>query len=143
MLGIAASNSTRNETGRSSQRGASSERKIATPMLRGRAMTNARRDDASVPKINGSAPYSSATGSHVVVVRNFHPKCLRDNSEPRTISYAIRKTRANTKNANSIVVFLKTLSPVIDNFILFIQKQQRVITRSPKVITRSLRSVCS
>ena len=55
-LGIAASSSTRNATGWRSQRGENSVRKIATLSARGTAMTSARREDATVPKIIGAAP---------------------------------------------------------------------------------------
>lgn len=51
MLGIAASNSTRNETGRSSHAGASSDRNIAIQRLNGTASTNAKSDEKTVPKI--------------------------------------------------------------------------------------------
>jgi hypothetical protein len=84
--GIAARSSTRNENGRSSHRGASSERKIATPMLRGRASRRARNEERSVPNISGRAPYSSCTGSHVLVARKFQPNFVIVSADPAYIS---------------------------------------------------------
>src|SRR5207237_8198630 len=75
-LGMAASSSTRKATGCRSQRGENSVRKIATLSASGTAINSATRDDASVPKIIGAAPYTSATGSQVDVHRNDGPKRL-------------------------------------------------------------------
>ena len=86
MLGIAARSSTRNENGRSSHRGASSDRNIATPRPRGRAIRRARNDERSVPNIRGRAPYSSCTGSHVLVTRKFHPNFEIVSADPAYIS---------------------------------------------------------
>src|SRR5581483_2044261 len=56
MLGIAARNSIRNETGATRNRGAIRTRKSAAPKLTGTAITNAIIELTAVPKITGSAP---------------------------------------------------------------------------------------
>src|SRR6266566_1681681 len=73
-LGIAARSSTRNAMGCRKARGANSVSKIATPSASGTAISRANNDDASVPKIMGAAPYTSATGSQVDVQRKEGPK---------------------------------------------------------------------
>src|SRR5512140_2318642 len=116
MLGMAASSSTMNETGLSSQGGAISERKTATPSPSGNAMTSASSDENSVPKIKGSAPNSSCTGSQTVLVINPHPNFAIDAPDCRYISRAMKKTSRKTRSAKNIVRFLKTRSPMFSLF---------------------------
>ena len=66
ILGTAAKSSTKKPTGPRNQVGASSDRKMATPKEIGTANTSASSDDAIVPKMNGSAPYISRTGSQTL-----------------------------------------------------------------------------
>jgi hypothetical protein len=106
-----ASNSTGKDIKRSSHRGASSERKIATPRLSGRAITSANTDETSVPKMKGNAPYSSFTGSQVVVVKKFQPNFSIESFDPRYDSYPIRTTSAKIATAKIKVRFLKSTSP--------------------------------
>src|SRR5216117_1842338 len=99
-LGIAASSSTKKATGWRSHRGENSVRKIATLSARGTAINSASRDEASVPKIIGAAPYTSATGSHVEVHRKDGPKRLSagnafTNSTPRMSTISNGSISAN------------------------------------------------
>ena len=55
-LGIAARSSARSDTGVFSQGGANSLMKIAAPTLNGTAMSKARKEETTVPKMKGSAP---------------------------------------------------------------------------------------
>src|SRR5207244_2159538 len=73
-LGTAASSSTRKATGCRIHVGANSVRKMATPSANGTASNRATREDISVPKISGPAPYTSATGSQRPVHRNPNTK---------------------------------------------------------------------
>ena len=73
-LGIAAKSSMRKAHVLDTLRGASSDKKMATPMPSGTAIKSASVEETSVPKIKGRAPKSSATGSQICFVRNDHPK---------------------------------------------------------------------
>src|SRR5205807_572542 len=61
----AARSSVRNTSGALIDAGDSSEMKTAIPSATGAAMISARMDEYSVPQMNGSAPNSPETGSHV------------------------------------------------------------------------------
>src|SRR5712692_4596040 len=101
-LGIAASSSTRNATGCRNHLGENSVRKIATPSASGTAISSASTDDASVPKIIGAAPYTSATGSHVEVQRNDGPNRRSAGSE--LTNNTPRITRSRDGNARAKLV---------------------------------------
>src|SRR6266480_2902195 len=96
---MAASSSTRKATGWRSQRGENSVRKIATLNARGTAISNATNEDASVPKIIGAAPYTSATGSHVDVTRNEGPN--RFSAGQALTNKTPRMTRISAGNASA------------------------------------------
>lgn len=102
-LGIAASNSIMNDKGVLSFSGASSERNIAIPRLKGTAMIRARNDDTRVPKIKGRAPNTSATGSHVELVKKPTPKMSLESADPI-------KSSLNNKNAR--IIMLKAKKPI-------------------------------
>jgi hypothetical protein len=74
-------------------------------------MTKARIDDRIVPKMNGNAPYTSFTGSQVVLERKPQPNFSIESFEPRYDSYPIRRTRTRIPMAKTKVRFLKTRSP--------------------------------
>ncbi|HEV2736390.1 MAG TPA: hypothetical protein VGV85_16210 [Longimicrobiaceae bacterium] len=63
-------------TGAATQRGASSVRKMASPTASGTAISSASSDEASVPKMNGSAPNCPSTGFHSLLARNPGPNSL-------------------------------------------------------------------
>src|ERR1700723_3317329 len=69
-LGIAASNSVKNEIGPCNIFGQTSSRKIDTASASGTAITTASSDDSTVPYTNGSAPNSPETGSHILLAKN-------------------------------------------------------------------------
>src|SRR4051812_37699242 len=71
--GIAARSSVRNTSAGFTRFGASSEINTAMPREMGAAMRSARMDEYRVPQMNGSAPNSPATGSHVSVRQKFKP----------------------------------------------------------------------
>src|SRR3974377_1130600 len=77
-LGTAANSSIRNVIASDAFGGASSARKIAAPTPKGTAIINATADVTIVPKINGRAPKSPATGSHSVLTRNARPNFSRE-----------------------------------------------------------------
>jgi len=81
-LGTAASISIAMVIGWRIRMGASSVRKSAVATPRGTAIRRARSDDTSVPKMKGSAPYFSATGSHSELQRNPAPNLERDSRDP-------------------------------------------------------------
>src|SRR5690242_9043284 len=71
--GIAASNSVRNTRAGLRRFGHNSEMNTEIPSAIGVAIARARMDEYSVPQMNGSAPKSPATGSHVVVRQKLRP----------------------------------------------------------------------
>src|SRR3989338_5505449 len=94
MLGMAANSSTTKEIGRASHAGASSERNIATPSPSGKARTSDSTDETTVPKMKGSAPYSSRTGSHTDRTMNSKPNASIEADDVRYISYAVTAMKA-------------------------------------------------
>src|SRR5437773_12180887 len=80
-------------------------------MLSGTAMNSAVADETSVPKMNGSAPNCSFTGSHLELMRKRAPNFWRARWDPRQSSIPIRTIKANTDNAISNVSHLKARSP--------------------------------
>ena len=56
------------------------------PIATGPAMSSARTDEYSVPQMNGSAPNSPCTGSHVCVRQKSKPNFLIDSIDSRTSS---------------------------------------------------------
>src|SRR2546422_4754165 len=80
-LGTAASSSMRNVNKFEICRGASSARKTEAATPSGTAISSAVADVTTVPKMNGSAPNSSITGSQVRVHRNSQPNLWRARPE--------------------------------------------------------------
>ena len=84
------------------ERGANSVSKIATPRASGTAISSARNDAASVPKIMGAAPYISATGSHADVQRNEGPKRRRAGSALTSSTPSITMIRTGSARASNV-----------------------------------------
>src|SRR3989442_12270093 len=80
-LGTAASSSMRNVSKFEICRGASSARKTEAATPSGTAISSAVADVTTGPKMNGSAPNSSITGSQVRVHRNSQPNLWRGGTE--------------------------------------------------------------
>src|SRR3954471_7082628 len=80
-LGIAAKSSIKKVSMFETPAGASSERKMAQPSPRGTEIRSATTDVTTVPKMHGSAPNSSVTGSQVVEVRKEKPNLCRVSAE--------------------------------------------------------------
>src|SRR5207237_9677067 len=80
-LGIAASISIKDASGCRIHSGASSVRYAAVAMPKGTAISNAMREETSVPYMNGNAPNCSATGSHVDVTRKCKENLLSSNDD--------------------------------------------------------------
>jgi hypothetical protein len=70
-LGIAASNSTREEIIPPIFRGVISVRNMAAPTLSGVARRSARIEDTTEPKMKGRAPNSSSASIHCWINRRF------------------------------------------------------------------------
>ena len=86
--GMAASRSTSTPTTVATLDVAISDRNTALPIPRGTAISSATADVTSVPYRAGSAPNSSATGSHVVPVRNPIPPFDRASPDRLSTSHA-------------------------------------------------------
>ncbi len=71
---------------------------------------SARTDEYSVPQMNGRAPNSPATGSHVSVIQKCQPNCLMDNWDCRNSSMPIATTMAIRTSPNSPVPPRKIVS---------------------------------
>src|SRR3954453_1311125 len=99
-LGIAAKSSIRKDKGVLSQVGPLSVMNTAAATESGTAITNARTDETIVPKTNGKAPKSPATGSQFELKKNFSPNCFRDSSECTISWYAISPTMASADAAH-------------------------------------------
>src|SRR5439155_22852474 len=110
-LGRAASSSMKMINGCRSHGGAGAVRNTALAMLSGTARNSATREETSVPKMNGSAPNRSFTGSHSELVRKRAPNFWMARCEPRQSSIPIRTIKANTDRAISKVSHLKARSP--------------------------------
>src|SRR4030067_438461 len=110
-LGIAASNSIMKDKGVLSLSGASAERYIAIPRLKGTAMIRARKDETIVPKIKGRAPNISFTGSHVDVVRKLTPKVFLESPDPIKSSLNNKNARTITPKAKNPTTASKIKSP--------------------------------
>ena len=103
MDGIAASSSVRNMSGCRSAAGHSSEMNTAMPSAIGVTMSSARTEEYSVPQMNGSAPNSPATGSHISVRQKASPNRWMDSSDWRTSSKPIADTISTSASANTPV----------------------------------------
>ena len=79
-------------------------RKMEIGMEKTTEMTRARKEVAKVPTINGNAPNSLLTGSHVVLKRKRIPKFRMAGKEPMTREkkMASRISRTNTPAMDSI-----------------------------------------
>ena len=80
-LGMAASSSVAKEIGFLNGLGHISVTRTATATDRGTAIKSARIDETSVPKINGRAPNSPATGSHELVAKKWKPNFCHASAE--------------------------------------------------------------
>ena len=78
-LGTAASSSIRNVSTSEIRGGASSARKIAAPTPNGIAISSARAEVTTVPKMNGSAPNFSRDRVPILLVENDQPNSLARN----------------------------------------------------------------
>ena len=110
-LGTAASNSIKIVSGCRTHWGASSVRYTAVPMLSGTAISSAINEETSVPKMNGSAPKLSLTGSHSELVRNRQPNFASAKCEPFANSSPITMMSAKIDSAMSSASDLKMRSP--------------------------------
>ena len=111
-LGIAASNSMRNEAGALSQRGDSSARKMAAPMLTGTAMRRARKELSRVPKMAGSAPNCWRTTSHAVLQTNDGPNRVTDGQASILRMMIVPSSIPMTMRAKTSVEREKRTSPM-------------------------------
>src|ERR1700685_4446753 len=80
-------------------------------MLMGTAMMSAMAADTSVPKMNGSAPYSSLTGSQSLLTRKCQPNFWMVGFAPSISSYPISAIRMKMVKAINSVSHLKVRSP--------------------------------
>ena len=71
---------------------------------------SARTDEYSVPQMNGRAPNSTATGSHVSVSQNCHPNCLMDSWDWRHSSMPIATTMTISSTPKTPVPARKIVS---------------------------------
>src|SRR6187402_1855094 len=110
MLGIAASISIAVPSGRRSQTGESSVRKIAVPKETGIAIPSAIAEVTSVPTIGTRAPNFSCTGSHSSVQRNANPNSRIEAKPPIASDTRIAASRLKTTNAKNRVRLRKIAS---------------------------------
>ena len=113
-LGIAASISIKDASGCRIHSGASSVRYAAVAMPKGTAISNAMREETSVPYMNGNAPNCSATGSHVDVTRKWKPNFLIATDDPIQSCQPIRIISTTTAIAMASVSHSNALSPKRD-----------------------------
>ncbi len=83
-------------------------------MLMGTAMMSAMADETSVPKMNGSAPNTSLTGSQSLLTRKRQPNFCSASCEPCVSSRTMSTMRAKTTSAMTSVSHLKARSPKRD-----------------------------
>ncbi len=88
----------------------SSVRKSAVATPRGTAIRSAKSDERSVPKMNGSAPYLSWTGSHSELHRNDAPNFDRASLEPAYSSHPTRTMRTMIMAAANAATHLNAMS---------------------------------
>jgi hypothetical protein len=91
-----------------------SVRKIATPSANGTEISNARKDDMSVPKINGHAPKLLLTGSQAERKKKLRPNLESVSCERETSSNAIRKTMPKMLSAHKNTRTLKVPSAMAE-----------------------------
>ncbi len=73
----------------------------------------ARRDEYSVPQMNGSAPNSPATGSQIFPVQNRKPNLAIERFEVRYSSQKMPATSRTTRNAKKPVPSRKPRSSAL------------------------------
>ena len=81
------------------------------PRAMGVERSNARIAEYNVPQMNGSAPKSPETGSHVFVTQKLNPNFSIDNRESCHSTTAMPTTRAISSTANAPVKARKLRSP--------------------------------
>src|SRR3954465_7028141 len=100
---MAARRSTRNPTGWRSQSGEASDRNTATPMASGVAITKARREETSVPKIAGAAQKWPPPTSQSLEVTMESPSLESAGHAAAKIATAMAITSAGTTRAQMVV----------------------------------------
>src|SRR5215470_2273706 len=83
-------------------------------MPKGTAMSKARKDETSVPYMNGNAPNCSATGSHVEAVRKWNPNFLMASVHPCHSCHPVKIIRTTTVSAIASVSHSNAWSPSRD-----------------------------
>src|SRR5438874_10244986 len=107
---MAASSSVANEIGLRKGAGHISVTKMATARASGTAITRASMEETIVPKINGRAPNSPATGSQALVAKKWNPNFCQARAERCSSSIKISPTTARTERAASNIKPLKPAS---------------------------------
>src|SRR4030067_2599758 len=116
---MAAKRSIIKETGCLIHKGESSERKIAIPMLKGRAKHSARVAETKVPHINGKAPNMLLTGSQTLEKINLNPKASNDNLDEKISLNRMPITKSKRIRARKAVKPLNALS-LLNNHLSFL-----------------------
>src|SRR6266566_5409965 len=106
-LGIAASSSVAKEMGLRSGLGHISVTNTATATASGTAISRASMEETMVPKINGRAPNSPATGSQALVLKKWNPNFCQARAERCKSSDRVRPTTASTASAATSIRPLK------------------------------------
>src|SRR5438876_10374293 len=106
-LGIAASSSVAKEMGLRSGLGHISVTNTATATASGTAISRASMEETMVPKINGRAPNSPATGSQALVAKKWKPNFCQASAERCKSSDRVRPTTASTASAATSIRPLK------------------------------------
>src|SRR6266496_1079795 len=106
-LGIAASSSVAKEMGLRSGLGHISVTNTATATASGTAISRANMEETMVPKINGRAPNSPATGSQALVAKKWNPNFCQASAERCKSSDRVRPTTASTASAATSIRPLK------------------------------------
>src|ERR1051325_11356766 len=109
---MAASNSTKKDSGARSALGHISVVNTATPTESGTAITSARREDTSVPKMKGRAPNFSLTGFQSLPAKNFKPKACQESADRVTNSKTIRISTPRIASAQAVIAALKVKSGI-------------------------------
>ncbi len=79
-------------------------------MEKGVEISNAKKEVRSVPIKKGNAPYSSATGSHVLFKKKSAPNALSDGRELMSKVKKMAIKIITAMSAESVSVFLKAFS---------------------------------
>src|SRR5581483_2791083 len=91
--------------------------KTATAMAKGTAITNAIREETTVPKIKGKAPNEPETGSHSLAKKKWMPNLCQASAERCINSARINPTMPSTTKAASITRPLKAESKLMNDLL--------------------------